>query len=181
VPLPGRHQLDNAAAAVGLADSLCEKGLTIGDEAVRHGLASVDWPGRIQRVADAPETIIDGAHNPASVAALVAVLDGLPRRRTVFVVGIAADKNIPEMLELLAPRADEFIFTATGNPRAATPEQLEAMLRQIDASVPAVVAIPPVRALETAAEVAAPADRVCVTGSMYLAGEALKLLSAETA
>jgi len=176
VPLLGEHQRRNAAAAVGLADLLCERGFDVSDQCVRDGLASVRWPGRIQIVSESPQTIIDGAHNPASVAVLCEVLDALPAKRTVFVVGVAADKDVPAMLRLLAPRADAFVFTTTNNPRAATPKALREMLAGIDPAKPAQTEPSPGAALELARGLVTPGDRICATGSMYLAGDLLTSL-----
>jgi len=175
LPLPGRHQRDNAATAVGLAEILSERGLDVPGECVREGLASVTWPGRIQTVSAAPEIIVDGAHNPASVAVLAETLAAFPPKKTIFVVGIARDKDIPRMLELLAPCGDEFIVTKTGNPRAAEPEDLRDMLAALCAK-PVHAAATPADALKLARARARPADRICVTGSMYLAGDALNAL-----
>jgi len=175
----GRHQRENAATALGLAELLCECGFRIGDEHIRRGLASVKWPGRIQTVAESPEVIVDGAHNPASVAVLVDVLAGLPKKKTVFVFGVAADKAVASMLTLLARHGDEFIFTRTGNPRAAEPEELKAMLAEIDPAKCARTFDRPADALEAATSRAAPDHRICVTGSMYLAGDVLARLGPE--
>lgn len=175
LPLPGRHQRENAATAVGLAELLAERGLDVPDECVRRGLASVAWPGRIQTVSAEPEIIVDGAHNPASVAVLTETLAAFPRKKTIFVIGIARDKDIPKMLELLAPYGDEFVVTKTGNPRAAEPEDLKGLLEGL-CSKPVHAAATPAEALELACACATPGDRICVTGSMYLAGDALKAL-----
>ena len=120
---------------------------------------------------------MDGAHNPASAAVLVDVLAGLPRKRTVFVVGIAADKDIPSMLRLLAPWGDEFVFTRTGNPRAAQPSDLKSLLEGIRPGTACHVTGTPAEAIGLARSLASPADRICITGSMYLAGDALAILA----
>jgi dihydrofolate synthase/folylpolyglutamate synthase len=176
-PLLGRHQRENAAVAVGLADLLCEAGIEVPDAAVRDGLASVRWPGRIQVVAENPEVIIDGAHNPASVTVLLDALAELPERRTIFVFGAAADKDIPTMLSLLAPAADAFVFTRTANPRAADTARLTGILAQLGVRAPADAAPTPAEALDRARSLAAAADRIVVCGSMYLAGDLLAQLS----
>jgi dihydrofolate synthase/folylpolyglutamate synthase len=176
VPLLGRHQRENAAVAVGLADLLCEAEIEVPDAAVRDGLAAVRWPGRIQIVAENPEVIIDGAHNPASVTVLLDALAELPERRTIFVFGAAADKDIPTMLSLLAPAADAFVFTRTANPRAAEPMRLLGILAQLGADAPAESAATPAEALDRARSLTAPGDRIVVCGSMYLAGDLLARL-----
>ena len=117
----------------------------------------------------------DGAHNEASIRVLVEVLDSMPKKRTVFVVAIAQDKDIPAMLPLLASRADAFIVTRTSNPRAAAPADLKAMLARLCAT-PVRTAETPAAAFERARKLAAPGDRICVTGSMYLAGDVLRVI-----
>ncbi len=174
VPLIGRHQRENAATAVGLAELLCEAGHPISAESIRDGLRSLRWPGRIQTVARDPEIIVDGAHNTASIEVLVEALATLPPRRTIFVLAIARDKDIPAMLRLLAPHGADFIVTKTGNPRAADPAGLKKLLEELGAkSIHA--AETPAKALDLARSHAGPADRICFTGSMYLAGNILAL------
>jgi len=175
LPLLGRHQRENAATAAGLAELLCEGGLELSDESVRDGLASLRWPGRIQLVARDPDVIIDGAHNVASVEALLETLDALPPKKTTFVIGIARDKDVHSILSLLAPRGEAFVVTRTSNPRAADPANLMAGLEGLGAKA-VHVADTPAAALELALGQASPSDRICVTGSMYLAGDALSRL-----
>jgi dihydrofolate synthase/folylpolyglutamate synthase len=100
----------------------------------------------------------------------------MPRAKTVFVVGIAGDKDVDRMLERLAPQAAAFVFTRTGNPRAAPPEDLAARLAEVGPGKPADAAAKPAEALDRARELVGPADRIVVTGSMYLAGDILRIL-----
>lgn len=176
VPLLGRHQRENAATAIGLADLLHERGIELSDGDIRSGLASVRWPGRIQLVAERPEIIVDGAHNPASIGVLLDTLGDLAPRRTVFVVAVNADKDVAGMLRLLADAADAFVFTRTDNPRAAPPDELRGRLADIVPDAQSRAVDEPARALELARELAGADDRIVVTGSMYLAGDALTIL-----
>ena len=175
LPLLGRHQRDNAATAVGLAELLCEAGFDVSDACVRDGLAALRWPGRIQLVAHDPDVIIDGAHNVASIKVLLDTLAALPPKKTTFVVGIAADKDVGAVLRLLARRGDAFVVTRTSNPRAAGTADLKALLEESGAKD---VAEAPTlgAALEAARTLTPPSGRICVTGSMYLAGDALAQL-----
>jgi dihydrofolate synthase/folylpolyglutamate synthase len=175
IPLAGRHQLENAATAVGVAECLGELTGELTDEAVREGVASVSLPGRIQQVALAPDVIVDGAHNVASITVLLATLDSLPPKPTTFVVGIAGDKDVPAVVGLLAARGDAFVVTRAGNPRAEQPERLKALIQAAAPGKRVDVADTPAEAVELARARAKPGDRICVTGSMYLAGDALKL------
>ncbi|MFW6158731.1 MAG: bifunctional folylpolyglutamate synthase/dihydrofolate synthase [Planctomycetota bacterium] len=176
VPLLGRHQCENAATAIGLADLLHERGTELSDADIRSGLASVRWPGRIQLVGERPEIIVDGAHNPASIGVLLDTLADLAPKRTVFVVAVNADKDVTRMLRLLADAADAFVFTRTDNPRAAPPDDLEDRLAEMAPDAPCRAADEPGRALDLARELAGADDRIVVTGSMYLAGDALMIL-----
>ncbi len=175
LPLLGRHQRDNAATAVGLAELLCEGGFDISDACIRDGLASLQWPGRIQLVARDPDVVIDGAHNVASITALLDTLAALPPKKTTFVVGIAADKNVDAVLRLLAPRGDAFVVVRTSNPRAADTATLKESLEASGAKN-ITVAPTPVAALDLARSQTPPSGRICVTGSMYLAGDTLAQL-----
>jgi dihydrofolate synthase / folylpolyglutamate synthase len=177
VPLIGRHQRENAATAVGLADLLCERGFEISDDHIRSGIASVEWPARIQTVSTEPEIIVDGAHNAASATVLAEALAGLPPKRTVFVFGVAADKDAPAMLSILGPGAGAFVFTRTSNPRAADPDQLRAMLAEACGDVESHAAPTAAEALDLARSLVDPDGRIVVAGSMYLAGDALAALA----
>ena len=94
LPLAGRHQIDNAAVALAVVELLGQKGFSIPEQAVRQGIASVHVSGRIQRISDVPEVIVDVAHNPAGARVLADYIRALPKKKTVFVVGMMADKNI---------------------------------------------------------------------------------------
>ena len=175
LPLLGRHQRDNAATAAGLAELLCDQGFDLGDKCVRDGLASLQWPGRIQLAASDPDIIVDGAHNVASIEVLLDTLAALPSKRTAFIIGIAQDKDVDAVLRLLAPRGDVFVVTRTSNPRAADPAGLKASLEALGATC-VYAAETPAAALGVARAEIPPGGRICVTGSMYLAGDVLALL-----
>ena len=105
-PLLGEHQRVNAAVAVGLAECLREAGEPLSAEAIRTGLARVVWPGRLQILQDAPLLLLDGAHDPAAIAALLTALEQyFPARPRRFVLAFLRDKDWPRMLAQLAPGA----------------------------------------------------------------------------
>lgn len=174
VPLLGSHQRENAATAVALAEILREKGLAVSEAGIRSGIKNVDWPGRIQVIAHSPEIIIDGAHNEASARALTDTLASLPRRRTIFIVAIARDKDIAGIARTLAQSGDEFITTRTENPRAALPEDLAEAFKR-ESQKPVSSAVTPEKALELARSKADANTRICCTGSLYLVGELIRI------
>ena len=176
VPLLGWHQCENAAVAVGLAELMRERGTNIPADAISRGIAQLDWPGRIQTISARPEIIVDGAHNHASIDALLAALRELPPKKTIFVVAIARDKDIPQMLDMIARAGDEFIATNTRNPRAMPADELGKMLAE-RSHKQVTIAESPKKAFELA-RIADPDARICFTGSMYLAGDVLSLATA---
>jgi dihydrofolate synthase/folylpolyglutamate synthase len=170
LPVLGDHQAANAATALALVD---RSGATVSPEAVRRAFRKVRLPGRVERVGRRPLLIVDAAHNPVSARALAAALEGVPRRRTVLVFGASADKDYKGMLKTLLPIADLVIFTKATSSRAAATSDL---LRHAKGR-PALAVGGVARALALARKAAGPEDAVVVTGSFYVAGEALGILS----
>jgi dihydrofolate synthase/folylpolyglutamate synthase len=171
--LLGEHQQINAAVAVGLAECLQEAGEPITPRNIQAGLADICWPGRLQVVQDHPLLILDGAHDPASIAALLAALDRhfpAPRRR--YLLGFSREKDWPRMIRQLAPTAEEFIVTAVATPRAAPPALLAEEIRAL--SIPVTQTSDVATALQLALACASADDMICVTGSLYVVGDALK-------
>ncbi len=173
-PLLGEHQQVNAAVAIGVLECLREAGEPVDAAAIRAGLAGVVWPGRLQIVRRRPLLVLDGAHDPAAIDALLHALTqyfpGHPRR---FILAFLRDKDWPRMLRQLAPGAAEFILTASASPRAVPPELLLNEARAL--GVPAAGAPTIAVAVQQALAHADAGDLLCVTGSLYAVGEALKV------
>ena len=172
--LLGRHQAHNAAVAVAALDWLRDAGLTVPEAAVAAGLRGVHWPARVEVVGRRPWVVLDTAHNVPSAEALVAALrDAAPTARTRRVVfAVSADKDYPGILRALAGYFGHFHLTRYGdNPRAVPPERLAEVLAAVAPGAVATIH-PMAPAAWAAARVAAGADDlVCVTGSVFLAGE----------
>ncbi len=144
-------------------------------EAVRG--ASLDVPGRFQVVDRDPLTILDGAHNPSGVRALVGAL---PPGQLVAVVSILDDKDAPEMLRALVPRCSAIVCTSSANPRALSPATLASLAEQLDGP-PTVLEPDPRVALARARELAGPAGTVLATGSIYLVADLVRPAGAPAA
>jgi dihydrofolate synthase/folylpolyglutamate synthase len=170
LPVLGEHQAANAATAIALVE---QSGARCSPGVVRRALAKVRLPGRVEVLGRRPWLIVDAAHNPVSARALAGALRGVPRRRTILVFGASADKDYGGMLRTLLPGTDLAIFTRAMNPRAAAPSDLLRRARGRAAVAAGSVA----RALAMARKAAGPQDAIVVTGSFYVAGEALALLS----
>ena len=177
VGLPGRFQHDNAAVALG-AVALARRSAPIAAAAVRAGLASVEWPGRLAVVRRDPVVVVDGAHNPDGVEALVAELGPLTAgRATTLVFAAMADKNWPAMLGPLAERAARVIVTRVGR-RGLDPG---AAVATLPARVQATAIADPRQAVREAIASAGAGAAVVIAGSLFLAGEAYATLGGDGA
>jgi dihydrofolate synthase/folylpolyglutamate synthase len=166
LPLLGRHQLDNAAAAV-----LALEAAGIEDEAaMRDGLAAVRWPCRIEVPRRRPLVIADGAHDRDSARRLAQTLrEDLGVAEAVFVVGCARDKDAGAFADELAPIAVQVIATRSRNPRAMDAREVANAFASRD--VPVSIEEPIGAAVE-AALAQAGAAAVVACGSLFVAAEA---------
>jgi dihydrofolate synthase / folylpolyglutamate synthase len=179
-PLLGRHQLRNVALAIAAAEELGRQGFAVTAASTERGIRGTHWPGRFQIVPGtgaSPEYVFDVAHNPAGAWALRSTLSaGYPDRPLTFIFGAMRDKAIGEMAEILFPLAERVIATRADNPRSASPGELrEAALRtatQIEEAADVATAI------QLARESLQPGTVVVITGSIYIVGEAMRLLGA---
>lgn len=126
IRLMGKHQTENAALAVMAADWLTQYlAFDISEAAIRTGLKQAHWPGRFEVISKSPLVIIDGAHNEAGVAGLVAtVKERYPEKRKHLVFTALKDKDLTKMIAQLDALADELTFVQFDFPRASTAEQL---------------------------------------------------------
>jgi len=177
-PLAGRHQLDNAACALALLEAASERGLPVSEEAVREGLRTVRWGGRLETVESRPQFVLDGAHNPDAAAVVAEYVADIRQKRSgsrvVLVWGMMRDKDCEGFLDHLLPHVDEVIVTQARVPRAASAQELDASLRARGRT--ASVVPDPADAISLARRLAAPDDLILVTGSLMLVGETQAIL-----
>lgn len=168
--LAGRFQLQNALNAVAAARILQNCGYRITDENIVSGIATAEWPGRLERVQTQPDVYLDGAHNPGAARELARFLEeNFAGRRVYLVFGAMRDKAVDEVTGMLFPHAQEVIFTQPGTPRAVSARQLAEMAG--DHAKKFIVIEDAQQALESALSKAGPEDAVFITGSLYLVGE----------
>ena len=167
--LLGRHQLCNAATALETVKSLRQRGWVIPDAAVEEGLASVQWPARLEVLCRRPVFILDGGHNPQCLDALTESLaELLPGRKAVFLLGVLRDKDYPAMMDRLLPLAREFLCLTPLSDRALPAEELAAYLSSLGAVARAVKDIP--AGIRAALDDAGEDGLIVSVGSLYLAG-----------
>jgi dihydrofolate synthase / folylpolyglutamate synthase len=167
----GAFQRRNFALARAAAQALLGE---LDDEAVRAAAVSTLVPGRFEVVAQDPETVIDGAHNPAGIAALAESLpEWLDGRDLVAVVSILDDKDAATMLQALIPHSSHIVCTTNANPRALSPATLTSLARQLGFTEVSTERDPRA-ALAAARALSGPRGAVLATGSIYLIADLLR-------
>ena len=170
LPLPamaGAYQLRNAAGALAVLEALRAR-LPVSEAAIRQGLAAARVPGRFQRIARAPEVIVDVAHNPEAARALAATLREQPvAGRTLAVVGMLADKDAAGVFAALSGEIDAWWACTPASPRACDAGALAAVLRAHAGAAPVSVQPDVHAALAEARGEAHEGDRILVFGSFY--------------
>ena len=162
--LAGTHQLWNAAVAIAALEM---SGLNCPPAAIQKGLSSVKWPARFQRVGE--RFVIDGAHNEHSAEALVSTwIEVFGNQKASIVFGALCDKEYSNMLRLLEKIGHQFFFVPVQSERSEDPAHFKK-----STNLPASEFHDLPSAIKAASETSSP---VLITGSLFLAGEALALL-----
>ncbi|TKA09483.1 bifunctional folylpolyglutamate synthase/dihydrofolate synthase [Actinacidiphila oryziradicis] len=174
-PLPGAHQQANLALAVGAVDALCARTgrLSPSDGQWARALAELRWPGRLELCTGADlgagwngSLLLDGAHNPHALRAVIPEAERLLGRPPVVVFAAMRDKALAEMVALI-PRTWPLVVTTVEGERAAVPQALATLCT---GHAIAGVADNPAQALGLAARAAAPDRPIVVLGSLFLVG-----------
>ncbi|AJE03936.1 bifunctional folylpolyglutamate synthase/dihydrofolate synthase [Geobacter pickeringii] len=173
----GRYQRVNAATALAAAEILADHGFTLGDGALRRGIAEARWPGRMELFPGAPPILLDGAHNPAGARALAGSLADFPRRRLILVTGIMGDKDADGILAPLLPLVDEVVAVTPAVERGLASDRLASFCRERGVAATDGGAVS--HGLGLARQRGGSDDLILVAGSLYTVGEArAALLSA---
>jgi dihydrofolate synthase/folylpolyglutamate synthase len=177
----GPHQAANAAVVVACVEELRRQGWHVPDRAVAQGLAEVSWPARLEVLGRQPLVVLDCAHNVASAVALVQTLEAsFPAARRLLLFAGSSDKDLAGMFGMLAPCfAHAFLTRYTDNPRSVPAERLGELFRAAGGG-PMTLCPTPAAAWQAARAMAGPDDLICITGSVFLAGELRPLLTEET-
>ena len=172
VPLHGKHQAINCGLALALLDKLRSAGYDIDVDKAADGLHQVTLAGRMEIICDDPRIMIDGAHNAASVRALIhAIGQNIPYDSMVVIFGCNSDKDICGMLTQLQYGADKVIFTRSSSAKAASPQDLGDIYTEICGKMYQTSSSLG-EALQLARSAVGREDLICITGSFYLIGQA---------
>jgi dihydrofolate synthase/folylpolyglutamate synthase len=170
--LLGEYQADNASTAIAIVEALEERGIEVPDEEIASGVASTEWPGRLDVVSKAPFLMFDGSHNPDGVSRTVQVLKDLGVVPLTYVLACMDDKDAEGIVSAIAPTAAKVIVTQVDFKRALPADRLAEVVRR-GVRVPVEVVPKASEAIERG--LAAKDGRgVCAIGSLYLVGEAMK-------
>lgn len=173
LPLNSGFQAENSAVALAALEILASSGRTIGENSVRKGIESVRWPGRLQTLSRNPEIIVDGACNVDAMREVSGYIRSKHTRDDVVALtAMCGDKEVGKVLGILGECSSRFVVTQVDNPRAldagkmadAAPDGINVL---VDSS--------PASALEKAKQMAGNKGVVLATGSLYLAGEVMRL------
>jgi dihydrofolate synthase/folylpolyglutamate synthase len=172
VPLQGKHQAINCGLALAMLDRLKSKGYKIDNEKAVAGLEKVSLTGRMEVISTNPRVIIDGAHNAASIEALMqAIGQSVAYDSMVVIFGCNEDKDVKGMLLQLQYGADKVVFTRSNSLKATPPEKLAEMYNEICGKM-CQCASSLGEALNLARSAVSGEDLICITGSFYLIGQA---------
>ena len=180
--LQGVFQRENARLATGAALLLRDAGLPIDDAAIASGLATAQWPGRMELFAGDPPIVLDGAHNGDSAKKLrESLAEAFPGRPIVFVLGMSQGHSAEHVLSELLPYAQAVVLTRSIHPRAvADLDKLAALaaplLARAGEPAPLALAPTPSEALARARELAGTGALICVTGSLFVVAAAREAL-----
>lgn len=195
IQLLGNYQIKNAMAVLDIIDCLQRRGFGISEDAIqsgasavqapegepkpgisedaiRTGLARAVWPGRFELLSRAPLLIVDGAHNPNGVEALVDTIRAyFPDQKINFVMGVMKDKDYHTMLRLIAPYAARFITELPDAHRALRPEELKSEIRTyFDGPIETADSV--TAAVQRAMEIAEGTEAITICfGSLYQVAE----------
>jgi|LGOV01.1.fsa_nt_gb dihydrofolate synthase/folylpolyglutamate synthase len=177
ISLLGRHQTRNASVAINVMKILNDTSeFSIDQKSIERGLKRTVWPGRMEILNKKPLIIIDGAHNTHGARSLRDTIEHLLKgRKVIGVIGILADKDVDEMLELVVPLLDEVIVTEPNSPRSMSYTELTSKVKKYNNHVAGYQRI--LEAVIEAKSKAGKDDVVLVFGSLYMIGEVRSILT----
>ncbi|MEK6843758.1 MAG: folylpolyglutamate synthase/dihydrofolate synthase family protein [Candidatus Micrarchaeota archaeon] len=178
ISLPGEHQFENASGAIAAIDSIAWKNQKFSENSIKKGLLDAKWAGRLE-LFPRLGILVDGAHNEDGMLSLRNSLDKIFLEKyggLILALGIMADKEYSKMIKIISPKAKRIILTRAKTERSALPEKLQEECKRIGVLEKTRIAQTVKGAIGLAMKIRKPQDIICITGSLYVAGEARKIL-----
>ena len=170
VPLPGRHQLENAALVLATLEIIGKNGFPANIASIRKGLRNTHWEARLEILCHHPLFVVDGAHNPAGISVLCRSLkNDFTYRRLILIFSVLADKDYRKMLRKIAPLTQQIILTQLQSKRAVPVADIQEYVKKM--GYQAIITENVAEAILRAFDLAGKNDMICAAGSLYLAGE----------
>ena len=177
--LNGAHQMANAALALAACEVLDNTGFCLPRNLARNGLKNVSWPGRFQILGQHPAVVLDVAHNPASVQCLMTQLDKMYAGKKIYVViGLMQDKDIQQIASMVSRVAYAVQPVASDFYRALQAHDLLQQFSRYDVVLFDGKTV--AQGVTNVLQVCEKEDVVCITGSHYIAGEAMHTINCLT-
>lgn len=175
IPLLGKHQILNAALAVGAIESLNRYNIEISKESIARGLEKTTWPGRLEIMQKTPYVVLDCAKDTLATKKLVQSIKSIfEYKKLILVISITSGKRISEMLRDLAPLSDFIILTEHKvKGRAVDTSVMAKEIKLIHRPYKIVKDVKD--AVNTALNIAEGEDLILVTGSVFTVGEAREI------
>ena len=132
ISLIGDFQIDNAALALAACQYFAAtNGKELSEQAIRNGLKTAKWSGRMEVLCQNPIFLLDSAHNPDAVMKMTESTRKLfAYAKAIVVVGLMSDKASDKIIEILSRFGDQFILVRPNQRRSENPEKLKAILEK---------------------------------------------------
>lgn len=173
IPLPGRHQIANFITAFETLKALSRQGISISNDKIAEGMASVRFPARIEILNRSPLVVVDGAHNENGADALADYIDRYLEEKPVIVIGMLRDKEYEKAAAKLAPLAKSVITVKPDNPRALNQNELAVVIKKYCRET--IVCDDHSLAFKKAVELSG-GSPIIICGSLYLASTMRKIV-----
>ncbi len=169
IPLLGNHQLKNVAVSIEILEKLNASGFSVTEEDIDQGLSKTTHPGRLEWMPTKPPILLDGAHNPEALHALVDYLKKeVVGKKVTLVLAMMQDKDFQTALKILQPYVHRWIFTEIASPRCVKISQWKELSEAYRIS--AGFFGDPHQALKEAFRITLENEVILITGSFYLIG-----------
>lgn len=170
----GRHQIENAATAIGVLQRLMVFDSRINWQGISKGFKEVKIPARCQIIQKNPLVIVDVAHNPDSAISLRQTIQDIFHKKIILIFGASKEKMVKEMFKILIPITKRVILTKAKSYRAYDPKDLAELIKPY--LVPYQLTKTVREAIGEGLKKVSKNEMIVITGSFYVAGEALQIL-----
>lgn len=176
IGLLGDHQIRNTIVALKTLALVKSEFPFVDEAAIRQGLRTVRWPGRLELVKERPPVLLDGAHNLEGIQALADFLRRIGDQydQLYLVLSVLKDKDVQAMVKIVAPLASEIFFTENSSQRASAAKDQAEILAGFGVKLSVVSDF--TTAITEVLKRAETNDLVCVTGSLYTIAQARSIL-----